>query len=364
VSPSLRKVVVLAVLAGSLAGSAFSAKKKKEEETQILQLPRELPAAVAGETRRLSFYVTPLSAKGLLSQQVRDALKNLERQAAGNPVLHIRAFVAGTGDLRRVRELVSETFTERHQPLPALSLIQAGSLSLAGAQVVLEAVINGKKDQYPGGIAFFSAQPEFAAQSPDGTLPPVSPLLDHAMTSLKASLASANLAPADVLRLSCFFSSLVQMDDARARIQADFSRAAVDYIQTERAPQRAVATCEAVAGLKQPAPTRFDTRDSHAALIGSEHILFTGTQVSFGAQDQDTRLAFERLGRTLEPLGASLGDVAFARLYPLSGRIEQQVLRLMPTFFNKTTPPVLAALEYEGVAAADAAFAVDAVAVK
>ena len=97
---------MLAVVAVACASAlvAWPAKKNKDEETQTLQLPRELPNAVVGETRRLAFYVTPLSAKGLLSQQVRDALKSLERQAGGDPVLQIRAFTAGSGDLRRVRD--------------------------------------------------------------------------------------------------------------------------------------------------------------------------------------------------------------------------------------------------------------------
>src|ERR1035441_3895975 len=37
-------------------------KPTKEEITQTLQLPKELPGAVIGETRRLTFHVTPLSA--------------------------------------------------------------------------------------------------------------------------------------------------------------------------------------------------------------------------------------------------------------------------------------------------------------
>ena len=53
-------------------------------------------------------------------------------------VLHIRAFAAGSGDLRRVRDLVSEFFTEHRQPLPSLSLIQSGGLPMEGAQVVFE----------------------------------------------------------------------------------------------------------------------------------------------------------------------------------------------------------------------------------
>src|SRR5712671_3426498 len=98
------------------AGSA--AQKKKKEITQTLQLPKDLPTTVTGETRRLTFHVTPLSAKGLLSAQVRDALRALARDTGSNTVLRIRAFVAGSGDQRRVRDLVSEAFTDRKQPLP------------------------------------------------------------------------------------------------------------------------------------------------------------------------------------------------------------------------------------------------------
>ena len=90
------------VLAPGLAAQK-NTKPKKEEITQTLQLPKELPGAVTGETRRLTFHVTPLSARGLLSAQVRDSLKALTRETGGNPVLKIRAFVAGSGDLRRYR---------------------------------------------------------------------------------------------------------------------------------------------------------------------------------------------------------------------------------------------------------------------
>src|SRR6185369_14569252 len=115
--------VIAFMCAASVLWAAPQRKKNKEEETQTLQVPKELPTAVVGETRRLTFRVTPLSAKGLLSQQIRDALKVISRDAGGETVLKIRAFVVGSGDLRRVRDLVSESFTERRQPLPALSLI-------------------------------------------------------------------------------------------------------------------------------------------------------------------------------------------------------------------------------------------------
>src|SRR6476620_11688860 len=97
-------------------------KKKKEEETQVLQVPKDPPGAVIAETRRLVFHTTPLSAKGLLSQQVRDALKAMFRLTGSSSVVKLRAFVAGTGDVRRVRDIVSETFTDRKMAVPALSV--------------------------------------------------------------------------------------------------------------------------------------------------------------------------------------------------------------------------------------------------
>ena len=102
-------------------------KKKGDDVTQALALPPELPAAVTAETGRLAFQVTPLSAKGLLSQQTRDAIKNLLRSSRG-PIVKLRAFVAGSGDLRRIGEIAGEMFLEKHMPLPALTVALVGAL--------------------------------------------------------------------------------------------------------------------------------------------------------------------------------------------------------------------------------------------
>src|ERR1700691_5965755 len=93
---------------------AQKGKKKTDEEpvTQTLPVLKDPPSAVVAETARLVFHVSPLSNKGLLSQQVRDALKALLRDSHGATVVKLRAFVAGSGDMRRVSTIVSETFTE------------------------------------------------------------------------------------------------------------------------------------------------------------------------------------------------------------------------------------------------------------
>ena len=154
----LKARVIVALVCAIAVTTAPAQRKKKEEETQTLQIPRELPGAVSGDPRRMSFHVTPLSNKGLLSQQIRDALKAAARDTGADTVLKIRAFVAGSGDLRRVRDLVSEVFTDRRQPLPALSLVQSGGLPMEGAQVVLEVTAAGRKEVNPNGLAYISAQ--------------------------------------------------------------------------------------------------------------------------------------------------------------------------------------------------------------
>src|SRR5215472_16866275 len=154
----MKTIGVLALCALAAFAGPFDKKKKKSDEdvTQVLQLPKDPPSAVVAETARLGFVVSPLSSKGLLSQQVRDALKTLQRSVGGAGIVKLRAFVAGSGDVRRVQAIVSETFTDRRQPLPALSVVQVGGLPLEGAQVVIEATVVGKKEVNPNGLVFIA----------------------------------------------------------------------------------------------------------------------------------------------------------------------------------------------------------------
>ena len=336
-------------------------KPKKEEITQTLQLPKDLPAAVIGETRRLTFHVTPLSARGLLSAQVRDALKALTKETGSNPVLKIRAFVAGSGDLRRVRDIVSEIFAERRLPLPALSLIQSGGLPLEGAQVVLEAIAQGKKEVNPRGLIFLSA-PAVTSENP---LDPVEPLAAKSLERLKAALKTAGSEPADVVRLTCFLSSLDNIAATRKLVEADFGRATLNYVQTQRAPSRAVAACEAVAKLTWNTGQRVlmqpESGEPLAALVAASRIVLTGTQVSFGYQEANSRLAFERMKKALEAIGVSGQDVAFAHFYPLAEPLAAQVRKIRPEFFRASAGSLIL---FEGLPGMDAGFAVDIVAVR
>ena len=111
------RIIALLLALSMVCGMIWARKKKKkgneeDELTQTLPLLKDPPQAVTVETGRLVFRVSPLSSKGLLSPQVRDALKALIRDHKGASIVKLRAFVAGTGDTRRVQTIVSETFTE------------------------------------------------------------------------------------------------------------------------------------------------------------------------------------------------------------------------------------------------------------
>ena len=99
------------------------------------------------ETAKLMFHVSPLSAKGLLTQQVHDALKALDRANGGATFIKLRAFVAGTGDMRRVATIVAEEFSAKKMPLPAVTTVQVGALPMDGAQVVIESISQEKNDK-------------------------------------------------------------------------------------------------------------------------------------------------------------------------------------------------------------------------
>jgi enamine deaminase RidA (YjgF/YER057c/UK114 family) len=300
---------------------ALPAKKKNPDDvTQTLDLPKDPPMVALGGTSRLIFHVSPLSAKGLLSQQTRDALKAILKINGNSPIVHIRAFVAGSGDLRRVPQIVSEVFREKKLDLPSVSVIQAGALPLENAQVVLEAVSLSKKDLNLGGIAWVEAQQ--------------APTLDKSL-----DLVAARLGSSVALRVSCFVSAVTAQ--GASTISARFPGAAVDVVQTQREPARAEASCEAV---------------GRNGSIRAARLAFTGTRVAFGADEKAAALAFQRMDKDLSDAGVSPGDILETTIYALTARAAELA--------HKARAPVTAlrAIPVEGIASVDGSFAVDAIA--
>jgi enamine deaminase RidA (YjgF/YER057c/UK114 family) len=93
-------------------------------------------------------------------------------------------------------------------------------------------------------------------------------------------------------------------------------------------------------------------------------VVLTGTQVSFGYEEKDARLAFQRALKALEQAGVSTRNVAFVHYYPLAPGIASQLRRVRGEFFDGARPPASSLLLFEGLPSMDAGFALDVVAVK
>jgi enamine deaminase RidA (YjgF/YER057c/UK114 family) len=303
-----------------LAANLFAAGKKKnpDDTTQTLALPKDPPAVAVGETRRLVFHVSPLSGKGLLTQQTRDALHGLLKLNGNMPVIHIRAFVAGSGDVRRVPQIVSEVFTEKKLPLPSVSVVLAGGLPLDNAQVVLESISLSKRE-VNSGLSFVAGETETEAD-PSA---PMRPLLDRALAKLGVN-------GPDALTVSCFVSSMSNPAELSSAIAGRFPGAVVDLVQTQRAPYTASAECEAVA------------RGSQVTVA---KLAFTGTRVNF-----------QRLDRDLTEAGTDTSAIVMTHVYPVSGPAAAGVRKA------RVSPAPMSVVPFEGIASIDAPFAADAVA--
>ena len=270
---------------------------------------------------------------------MRDALKALTRETGGNPVLKIRAFVAGSGDLRRVRDLVSEVFTDRKQPLPALSLIQSGGLPLEGAQVVLEAIAAGKKEVNPRGLVFLSAP----VATSDNPLDPVAPLAAQSLERLKARHQDRPFRA--FRRRACHLLPQFPGESGR-HPETGGSRLSPGRAQLRANPALPVARpCRLRSRRAAQLEHRHDTFSSsreegepQAALVAAQHVVLTGTQVSYGYQESNSRLAFERLQKVLEAAGVSGRDVAFAHYYPLADPARRSGAQAALRFLH-TRPP-------------------------
>lgn len=361
-----RRLIATLLLLALITGAVFAAgkkKKKKEEEeppTQVLELPKEPPVAVTGDIERLAFHVTPLSAKGLLTQQMRDSLKSLLRDS--HTPLKIRAFVAGSGDLRRVPDIVSEVLTDKHVPLPVVTVVQAGALTLTGAQVVLETTSGARKPVNTAGLAFLAPQQEMA----DQPLMPVAPLVARCVARLKEAAAAAGSSPDAVLRVTCLTTSLDDAAASRAAISTAFPRAVVNYVQFVRAPAQTIATCEGVARLLSPPARpavlvhRPGAQTADAIAVAPGRIAISGVQLGFGTRPSDIQLAFDRLDHSLETVRASRAGIFFVNFYTASRSIAASLDQQRRHFFDKTNPAIYNSFLFEGLGSMDASFGVEA----
>lgn len=302
------------------------------QKEQTLTLPKDPPLVATGDAARLVFHVSPLTAQGLLSQQVRDALKAILKATGGAPIVHIRAFSAGNGDVRRIPQIVSDVLGEKHGPLPSVSVLQVGALPLDDAQIVLETVSLGKKQVNPDGVTFHAAETAVATEP---TMP-LKPLLQSAIDRLAAKMSGKT-----PLAVTCFASEIDGSQELLRMVTSAFPGAAVDLVQPRRLAWQTGASCEGV---------------SRGGGSGAARIAFSGTQLAFGTEEKDAAIAVQRLDRALSEAGAADSENAqLVRLYVLSPSTTAVALKQL-----SGKAPV-ASLSVEGVGPVSAGFAIDAV---
>jgi enamine deaminase RidA (YjgF/YER057c/UK114 family) len=339
-------------------------KKNPDDITQTLELPKDPPSVTTADLHRLVFRVSPLLAKGLLSAQTRDAVKSLLKACSGETVVRIRAFVAGSGDLRRVPQIVSEVFTDHKLALPAVSVVQAGGLPLTGAQVLLESISTSKKNQtLPAGVLVVPAQ---FAQNPELS-DNVAPLARQALDRFDAAVTKGG--GASVLRITCYASSLADAGAISAMIAAKYPRAAMAIVQPKRERAASSVACEGVARLNTPVNGISYMKGAGAegkvesVAVSSPTLALTGTLVAYGYEDRNARLAFDRMNKVLELAKASWKTVVEVRFYPLAPSIVKQIGRVRVDYLDRANPPALSMTPIEGLPSIDASFAMDAIAV-
>jgi enamine deaminase RidA (YjgF/YER057c/UK114 family) len=341
------------LLSGQLPGVDNKKKKKKAKKeepeiTQVLEVPKDPPSAVIVQTERLVFHVSPLSAKGLLSQQIRDGIKALWSANHGAQIVKIRAFVAGSGDMRRVPAIVSEMFTEKRLALPAVSVVQVGGLPLDGAQVVLESIAMEKKVGNPNGIAFVAGQPA---------------TVGDAVGPLKSALG-----PMEPRAITCFLNTLDGVNNVRSQIAATYPKAVATYVQLRRDTSGDFVECEAIAAADKAPANGIEYRNaregrySDVAVVGPGKLVLSGTQLAFGGSEADIRLAFGRLEKAMNPVGGKLSDVVSTRFYPLTSAAAEATRKVRFEFYDAKKPPASTLLIFEGLPSLDALLGLEVVA--
>jgi enamine deaminase RidA (YjgF/YER057c/UK114 family) len=92
-------------------------------------------------------------------------------------------------------------------------------------------------------------------------------------------------------------------------------------------------------------------------------MVLTATQLVFGDQDSDFRLAYQRVAKSMAPLGATFKDVFWTGTYALTRPNASKLENIQQEFLDRTAPPPHTALQIEGLPSPDATAAIEFIAV-
>jgi enamine deaminase RidA (YjgF/YER057c/UK114 family) len=147
-----------------------------------------------------------------------------------------------------------------------------------------------------------------------------------------------------------------------------FPNAAANYVQMQREYVLPVAECEGAARAREPAtPVRFmppgPAGYSPMVIVSAPKLVFSSTQLAFGSQEGDIRLAFDRLQRSIAPLNARLDTVVMSHIYVVSKGVTDTLRAVRSGYFDHNSPPAGTMLPTESLPSLDASMGLDVVAV-
>jgi enamine deaminase RidA (YjgF/YER057c/UK114 family) len=180
-------------------------------------------------------------------------------------------------------------------------------------------------------------------------------LAEKSLSNLNAALGGMQLEAADVLRVSCFTSSLRDYAQVHKLVIGQFPAAAVNIVQIQRAAESQEVECEAVARLRNrlaeplrlvnPAQAAF----AQAALVSAPEIVLTTTHAALGSDDASVRAVFRQLSETLTAGGATLDTVFYSYAYPVNSASLQKYRDIRWDFFKRVRAPASTNLVFEGL---------------
>jgi enamine deaminase RidA (YjgF/YER057c/UK114 family) len=213
--------------------------------------------------------------------------------------------------------------------------------------VVIEAVSSEKKVVNPSGVAFLTTAE---------TANPAAALMQ-----LQNSLKGASINAADVLRVTCFMTSLDDLQTSRSAVAGAFPSAAANFVQMQRLGLEPQVLCEAVARLAA-APSQPLVLGNGVALVNVPKLVLTSTQLVFRDQDSDFRLAYQRLSKTLAAQGAAFKDAFWTGTYVLTRPNAAKLETIQWEFLDRAHPPTHLGLQIEGLPSTDATAAIEVMA--
>jgi len=311
----------------------------------LLAVVPAMSQGVVTPTESLRFQVINPEPKGTLTEQ----LERAESKVKGR-VYRYRVFVRPEADVKPF------SITLR---APVLTIVRVAALPDKDQKVSLEAVTSGGRN--PHGLVFISGE----GVTGNEATPKVAPMVTTALDNVNKALHAAQLAPPDVLSLTCYISSLEDIADVRKLTASRYPKAARNHLQIPIPFGRALVECEAVArakgavGFLSPEGLPKSPNFSHVAGVSAKKIYWSGVHTAPSCDEAGVRKMFEDLAAGAKKENAALDQVAFSYLYPNSRQAVDLIRNIRFGFYSKERPPASTMILFNGVENANACAAVE-----